>query len=190
MGMVLGVVTAFVVTMCCHAFCIETTLAHVQLLDAAKEDVRARASKWVLQTAGLYGARAQSQTRSGGVFESKGEKMVRDILETSIFPGDSFAKVRPDWLKNPETGRNLELDCYNAKHRLAVEVNGVQHYKYSPAMHGPGVAGAEKFAAQKRRDATKRSLCAKRGVRLIVLHHKDTVDRDACELYLRSLLLK
>lgn len=53
---------------------------------------------------------------------------------TSSF-GVKFNPARPDWLKNPHTGRNMELDCYNEKLGIAVEYNGRQHYEYSPHFH-------------------------------------------------------
>ena len=43
--------------------------------------------------------------------ESKGEIECRRYLET-IFQVP-FPKARPDFLKNPVTGNNLELDCFN-----------------------------------------------------------------------------
>lgn len=46
-----------------------------------------------------------------------------------------FFKVRPTFLKNPETNRNLELDLYNEELKLAIEFNGYQHYNFSPKFH-------------------------------------------------------
>lgn len=37
-----------------------------------------------------------------------------------------FVKARPAWLRNPATGRPLELDAYNAALKLAVEFHGIQ----------------------------------------------------------------
>jgi hypothetical protein len=50
---------------------------------------------------------------------SKGETYAKIIIE-EIY-GTRFTKIRPDWLKNPETGANLELDLFNDN----VVVNGV-----------------------------------------------------------------
>ena len=64
--------------------------------------------------------------------DSKGEIECRRVLE-HLFRRP-FNKSRPDFLRNPVTGGNfnLELDCYNRDLRLAVEYNGAQHYKYIP----------------------------------------------------------
>ena len=39
------------------------------------------------------------------------ENECKKIIET--LTGKKFYKVRPDFLRNPKTGHNLELDCYN-----------------------------------------------------------------------------
>lgn len=52
----------------------------------------------------------------------KMERICKITLE--ILTGYRFESVRPDWLRNPLTGRNLELDCYNDTLKLALEYNG------------------------------------------------------------------
>lgn len=55
-----------------------------------------------------------------------GERLCRFIFE-SLFK-DKFPKVRPDFLRNEISGRNLELDGYSDKLKIAFEYNGEQHY--------------------------------------------------------------
>lgn len=55
-----------------------------------------------------------------------GERICRLYFE-KIF-NTPFPKVRPDWLKNPSTGRNLEIDGYNDYLKLGFEHHGQQHY--------------------------------------------------------------
>lgn len=98
--------------------------------------------------------------------ESKGEKECRRVLET-LFQAP-FPKCRPDILQNPVTSTesdlfNLELDCYNSRLRLAVEYNGVQHYKYSNFFH----RNKEAFYNQRYRDYMKREMCKKNNITLI-----------------------
>ena len=64
--------------------------------------------------------------------ESRGEAECRRVLQNMF--KRPFNGARPDFLRNPVTGGNfnLELDCFNSEMRLAVEYNGVQHYKYVP----------------------------------------------------------
>jgi len=95
--------------------------------------------------------------------ESKGEIECRNVLETYF--KKPFPKERPDILRNPVTGgdNNLELDCYNKELKLAVEYNGIQHYKYIPYFHKTRDA----FQNQKYRDYMKKQLCEKNGITLI-----------------------
>jgi hypothetical protein len=85
-------------------------------------------------------------------------------------------------LVNPETGRKLELDCYNEDLRLAVEYNGEQHY------HFPNHTDQsyEEFINQARRDQFKAELCERYGVYLIVVPY--TVDLDMIPSFIISHL--
>jgi hypothetical protein len=79
--------------------------------------------------------------------------------------GVPFGKVRPDFLKNPETGRNLELDCYNEDLKIAVEYSGITHYQY-PNWTGQSF---EEFIQGIRRDMFKVEACDRNGVYLITV---------------------
>ncbi len=117
-----------------------------------------------------------------GSKDSKGETECRRVL-VQIFK-KPFDKARPDFLSNPVTGgsHNLELDCFNRQLNLAVEYNGVQHYKYSPYFH----RNKESFLNQKYRDDMKRRICNDRGITLIEVPY--TVKIDDIEMYLISEL--
>lgn len=95
--------------------------------------------------------------------ESKGEAECRRVLQ-SIFR-KPFTSQRPDFLRNPVTGGNfnLELDCFNSELRLAVEYNGIQHYKYVPYFH----RNKDHFMTQKYRDDMKRRICKENNINLI-----------------------
>jgi hypothetical protein len=93
--------------------------------------------------------------------ESRGEKLCRSVLEK--FFEKPFPSVRPDFLVNPKTGKNLELDCYNAELNLALEYNGSQHYNYPNHFHKT----QEEFDKQVNHDNTKREICEKAGIYLI-----------------------
>lgn len=94
-------------------------------------------------------------------FVSKGERECRRVMEE--YYGVKFDSIRPNWLKNPETGCNLELDCYNDELKLAVEYNGEQHYNW------PNYTKQtfEQFINQTRRDIYKKKICDLRGIYLI-----------------------
>lgn len=114
--------------------------------------------------------------------ESKGEVKCRQVLESYF--NKPFDKIRPDFLKNPVTGGdyNLELDCYNDELKLALEYNGIQHYKYIPYFH----RNKEAFLNQKYRDEMKRVKCKENGVILIEVPY--TVKENEIESYVHSEL--
>ncbi len=94
---------------------------------------------------------------------SMGETECMLVLE-ELF-NTKFHTVRPFFLKFPETGRNLELDCYNSELRLAVEYMGSQHYRW-PSF--PGFT-REQFYSQHRRDHFKIEKCNEYGIHLITV---------------------
>lgn len=76
-----------------------------------------------------------------------------------------FVKARPSFLLNPDTGRRLELDCYNEQLEIGAEFQGIQHEQYPNPFH----KSRAQFDAQIRRDKIKAELCALNGVQLIVV---------------------
>jgi hypothetical protein len=96
--------------------------------------------------------------------------------------GVIFKRERPEFLRNPETGKLLEIDCYNAHLRIGVEVNGIHHYVW------PNYTGQsqEEFIKQVRRDQFKVEMCDKSGVYLITLPYNvpDNKVRDYIKYYL------
>jgi len=90
-----------------------------------------------------------------------GQERTRKIFET-IFKV-SFNATQPDWLKNPKTNRNLELDGYNEELNIAFEFQGRQHTSSDTQFR-------EDYEMQIERDKLKRQLCQKKGIKLIEIH--------------------
>lgn len=82
-----------------------------------------------------------------------------------ITGGEVLENYRPDFLKNPETKRNLELDCYSPSEAFATEFQGEQHYRYPNKFHKT----LEEFEKQLHRDVIKQEMCKKEGVKLIYI---------------------
>jgi very-short-patch-repair endonuclease len=72
-------------------------------------------------------------------------------------------KAGPSWLRNPETGRAMELDMYSEERSVAIEYDGPQHYEYPNGCHET----RWEYEAQRERDRSKDRQCAARGVRLV-----------------------
>lgn len=112
--------------------------------------------------------------------ESKGEKKCKEVLERLF--AKPFNKIRPDFLKNVVTGKNLEMDCYNDELKLCVEYSGKQHYVYTPGIH----KNYEAFMNQKYRDEIKKKLCQENGIKFIEVPY--TVKEGEIEEFLKKEL--
>jgi hypothetical protein len=148
--------------------------------------IKGKKGKWdhfsdeILNTPAQY----KKSKKRGPPKESKGEIECRRVLE-KIF-NKPFNKARPNFLNNPVTGGdfNLEIDCFNQELRLGCEYNGVQHYKYVPFFH----KNKEAFLNQKYRDEMKRTKCREFGITLIEVPH--TVKVENIENFIVSELKK
>lgn len=92
--------------------------------------------------------------------------------------GKKFNKIRPDWLDK------LELDMYNEDLNLAVEYNGIQHYKYINFFHKTN----DDFVKSQERDDRKIKLCKQKNVNLLVIPYCDVTEETLFE-YILDLLV-
>lgn len=104
---------------------------------------------------------------SVGIFV--GEERVRIIFETYF--GKEFRKIRPEWLKNPNTQAKMEIDGYNQDLKIGFEYQGRQHYSSTTQFAGE----QEK---QLTRDKLKKSLCDKNNVKLYVIDQPSSYAED------------
>lgn len=96
---------------------------------------------------------------------NKTENKCRVIFE-KIF-SRPFPSIRPEWLKNPTTGKNLELDGYCEELQLAFEYDGVQHARFDKHFHKSGTD----FVYQVAKDDYKTKKCKIEGIDLIRIPH-------------------
>lgn len=98
----------------------------------------------------------------------KGEFLLKEFHDVTLFADDKVDNARPDFLESPLTGENLEYDRYYPVLRYASEYNGLQHY-------GPTEAfpSQEKADRQQANDLMKIGLSQQNGVRLVVFTYED-----------------
>lgn len=126
---------------------------------------------------------SRSSLQQSSSCSSKGEEMCKTFIE--FYFQKPFHKIRPEFLRNPVTGENLELDLYNSELRLAIEYNGSQHYQYNSFMHKNS---RDKFQNQQYRDLIKKDLCGKANITLIIVPY--TVPHDKIGSFLFDELKK
>jgi len=108
------------------------------------------------------------------------ENTIKEILKE--ITNKEFIKIRPDWLKNPETNRNLELDCYNKELNLAIECQGPQHYKIIKTY---GMT-KEDLKYQQYKDNFKRIKCKEKNITLIEIKYKLNITKEE----IKKILIK
>ena len=109
------------------------------------------------------------------------EEVCRAYIE-SLF-ARHFLRTRPDFLRYPPTGRNLELDGYCPDVKVAFEHQGLQHYQEVSLFKDTRVTLEER----QRRDEFKRQACASEGVALIEIPELHVLTRLAD---LRDVIIK
>lgn len=114
--------------------------------------------------------------------ESKGEIECKRVMEKLY--NKPFLKIRPNFMMNSQTGKNLELDLYNPELKIAVEYSGQQHYKYIPYFH----KNYQVFLDQKSRDEMKKNRCKEYDILLIEVPY--TIDISEIENFLINELKK
>jgi hypothetical protein len=129
---------------------------------------------------------------SGGKFRkrryNKHEERCREIFEKIYHT--PFESVRPDFLKNPTTGKNLELDGFSPYiitqygEGIAFEYDGVQHSKHTGVFHRQ----KGDFEYQCAKDNWKDKRCRDLGITLIRIPH--FIVYDDLENYIIDILKK
>lgn len=75
----------------------------------------------------------------------------------------------------PVAGSKMTLDFYNATKKIAIEVQGKQHTRYTPFFHGKNKIN---YISQLRRDHQKREFCEKNNIRLVEIYYDDEISKS------------
>lgn len=108
---------------------------------------------------------------------SKLQEETKQQLRITLSGTNFIENYRPDWLSNPNTGQNLELDFYFPDAKIGIEVQGEQHYSFTPAFHKT----QDDFYRQLERDKIKRELCNKNGIKLYEILNNDDIKKFILE---------
>jgi len=76
----------------------------------------------------------------------------------------------------PVAGTKMSLDFYNANKKIAVEVQGKQHFKYVPHFHGKNKIN---FISQLRRDNQKKEFCEMNNIKLVEIYEGDEISKKS-----------
>ena len=98
---------------------------------------------------------------------SKLQRYTQNRLRAFLGEYEIFENYRPLWMKS-SSGSNLELDFYIPKLDVAIEVQGKQHYEYTPLFHGD----IDGFYNQLKRDREKANIVSSVGVTMFEVSTK------------------
>jgi hypothetical protein len=100
---------------------------------------------------------------------SKYHLAARELLKR-LYPLDRVLEEVP--LPGVIAGKTLYVDFYLPLRKILIEVQGQQHYKFTPAFHGNRVG----YMAGLRRDQAKREWCVLNELVLIELPYTESID--------------
>ena len=75
----------------------------------------------------------------------------------------------------PIAGTKMTFDFYNSNKKVAIEVQGKQHLKYTPFFHGKSKSN---FLSQIRRDNDKQKFCELNSIKLVEIYPNDEMSTD------------
>ena len=99
---------------------------------------------------------------------SKIQKRVKDLLNQYWFADIVFEEI-------PVIVTRLTIDFYNANKKIALEVDGNQHYKFNKFFHGNS---RQNFLSQLQRDDKKEYFCEINNIKLVRILESDKIDEE------------
>ena len=93
---------------------------------------------------------------------------------------------RPTFLCNPKTGFNLELDIWWIDDKIAIEVQGRQHYEFCSRFH----SSYDDFEYQIEKDKFKLEQCDLNDIKLLYIKYDDAYWKQTIEHFIGTTLNK
>ena len=103
-----------------------------------------------------------------GKSRSKIQKKVKDFLY-------SYWSKKVVFEEFPVAGTKLSFDIFNASEKIAVEVQGQQHTRYTPFFHGKYKYN---FIDQLKRDQHKLDFCKLNEINLVEVYYDDPINKS------------
>lgn len=100
--------------------------------------------------------------------KSKIQERVKALLHEHWFADIVFEEM-------PVIGTRLTIDFYNANKKIAIEVDGNQHYKYNKFFHNNS---RQNFLSQLQRDSKKEYFCEINNIKLVRILESDKLDTE------------
>jgi hypothetical protein len=132
----------------------------------------------------IYIASAARDKKVKPNFRRKSINEECEALLLKLFPDHVFTtNYSENWLVNPVNGYCFMLDFYSRDLKLAIEIEGIHHYQYTPGIHKTETD----FEYQMFKDLVKRRACSANGVDLITVQYdEDITEKITSELkYIR-----
>jgi len=96
------------------------------------------------------------------------QKKVKDLLY-------KYWKADVVFEEFPVLGSRMTIDFYNANKNIAIEVDGMQHYKYNKFFHSNS---KHKFLEQLKRGEQKELFCESNSIKLIRIMENEKIDEE------------
>lgn len=97
----------------------------------------------------------------------KGEFILKKMLDELVLDETFQDNAKPGFLRNPLTGERMEFDRWYTEAAVAIEFQGIQHYRATADVT------AKDVRAQQARDLMKLALATKKRIRLVTAHGGD-----------------
>lgn len=104
-------------------------------------------------------------TRNRSSIHIQARNLLKDIFPTTLILEEVPIYLRP--------GHIAYLDFYINQFKLAIEVHGIQHYKYNSFFH----SSAADFMSQKKRDIDKKQWCENNLIKYIEFPYNEDIEQ-------------